>query len=94
MEDSPLVAPLSDLGGFPVTLGLILGLGFQSGLLARRALSGRRRASARSRPPVEDSPLTAPLSDIGGFPVKLGFVFGTRLSVWPIEPTCQLINGS
>jgi hypothetical protein len=55
-----------------------LRLGFQSGVLARRALSERRRASARSRPPVEDSPLIAPVSNLGSFPVKLGLVFGAR----------------
>jgi hypothetical protein len=66
--------------GFPCEARLsFLGLGFQSGVLARRALSERRRASARSRTPVEDSPLTAPLSNSGGFPVKLGLVFGARL---------------
>ena len=51
-----------------------------------KALTKRRRASARSRPPVKDSPLTAPLSNSGGFPVKLGLVLGARLSVWGIGP--------
>ena len=59
---------------------------FQSRLVLAEGRVFRRRALARSRTPVVDSPLTAPLSNSGGFPVKLGLVFGARLSVWGIGP--------
>ena len=59
---------------------------FQSRLVLAEGRVFRRRALARSRTPVVDSPLTATLPNSGGFPVKLGLVFGAWLSVWCIGP--------